>query len=137
MPSMASLTIKKYDGTTDIVYDALTGAGSDGSPAVWRQDTGATASLPIGMRALFWVKSLWNGPRTARKLPFRFERPYVVQDSTTLQWSVKGKLIIEGTATVPQDMPATDINEGVAQGLNCLDHSLIHSSMQTGYAPNQ
>ena len=53
MPSMASITVKKYDGTTDIVFDALSASGGDNSPAVWRQDTGATAGLPVGLRSLF------------------------------------------------------------------------------------
>lgn len=137
MPAMANITVKKFDGTTDIVYDAQTGAGSDGSPAVWRQDTGASATLPVGMRALFWLKSLWNGPRTARKLPFRYERPYAVQDSTTTKWSVSDRIIIEGTATVPQGIPASEINEGVYQACNILASALVKSSMATGYAPNQ
>lgn len=137
MPAMANITVKKDDGITDIVYDAQTGAGSDGSPAVWRQDTGAAASLPVGYRALLWIKSLWNGPRTARKLPFRYERPYAIQDSTTTKWSVADRLIIEGTATIPQGMPSTEINEGVSQGCNLLAATLVKSAMKTGYAPNQ
>jgi hypothetical protein len=132
---MASITVKKHDGTTDIVYDALAGAASDGSPAAWRQDTGATASLPVGMRAFFWMKSLFNGPRTARKVQFRYERPYAVQDSTTTKWSATDRLIIEGVAIVPQGMPATEINEGIAQGVNLLDSTLVTDSMKSGYAP--
>lgn len=137
MPAMANITVKKADGTTDIVYDAQTGAGSDGSPAVWRQDTGANATLPVGMRALFWLKSLWNGPRTARKLPFRYVMPYAVQDSTTTKWSATDFVVIEGTATVPQGIPASTINEAVHQGCNILAHSLVKASMTSGYAPNQ
>jgi hypothetical protein len=137
MPAMASITVKRNDGTTDIIYDAQTGAGSDGSPAVWRQDTGASATLPVGLRAVFWLKSLWNGPRTARKLPFRYERPYATQDSTTTRWTASDRIIIEGTATVPLGIPPSDINEGIAQGCNVLASALVKSSMQTGYAPNQ
>lgn len=137
MPAMANLTVKKDDGTTDITYDAQTGAGSDGSPAMWRQDTGATATLPVGMRALFWLKSLWNGPKTARKLPFRFEYPYAIQDSTTTKWSVSDRLVIEGLAVVPQGIPSSVINEGVSQGCNLIAASLTKSSMKSGYAPNQ
>lgn len=137
MPAMANMTVKRADGTTDIIYDAQTGAGSDGSPAVWRQDTGASSTLPVGMRALFWLKSMWNGPRTARKLPFRYERPYAVQDSTTTKWSTSDRVIIEGTAIVPQGIPAADINEAIHQGCNLLASGLVKSSMTTGYAPNQ
>jgi hypothetical protein len=137
MPAMANITVKKADGTTDIVYDAQTGAGSDGSPAVWRQDTGASATLPVGLRAALWLKSLWNGPRTARKLPFRYDAPYAIQDTTTTRWTAPDRLVIEGVAVVPQGMPPSVINEGIAQGCNLLASTLIKSSMQAGYAPNQ
>jgi len=137
MPSMANITVKKNDGTTDIVYDALTGAGSDGSPATWRQDTGASATLPVGLRAVLWLKSLWNGPKTARKLPFRYERPYATQDTTTTRWTSSDRIVIEGTATIPYGIPPGEINEGVSQGCNLLASALIKDSLKTGYAPNQ
>lgn len=137
MPAMASITVKKNDGTTDIVYDALTGAGSDGSPAVWRQDTGATATLPIGLRAMLWLKSLWNGPKTARKLHLKYERPYAIQDTTTQKWSAPSRGVMEVTFTVPQDMPPAEINEFASQGCNLAAAALIKSSVQTGFAPNQ
>lgn len=35
MPQMANITVKKADGTTDVVYTALTPAGGDNSPARW------------------------------------------------------------------------------------------------------
>lgn len=137
MPAMASIVVKKADETTNITYDALTGAGSDGSPAVWRQDTGATASLPVGMRALFWLKSQWNDRKTARKLPFHYERPYAVQDSTTTKWSSSDKVVIDGVMTVPQGIPSTEIDESVAQALNLLASTLVKSSGKAGFAPNQ
>lgn len=65
MPTMANITVKKFDGTTDIVFDALSGSGGDGSPAVWRQDTGAAAGLPVGLRKSFKLWTTWNGPKTA------------------------------------------------------------------------
>lgn len=137
MPSMASITVKKKDGTTDIVYDALTGAGSDGSPAVWRQDTGATATLPVGMRAMFWLKSLWNDRKTARKLPFHYERPYATQDSTTTKWSSSDKIVIDGVMTLPQGIPSSEIDEGVYQAMNLLASTLVKQSGSAGFAPNQ
>lgn len=78
MPSMASITVKKFDGTTDIVYDALSASGGDSSPAVWRQDTGAAAGLPVGLRNLFKLLTKWNGPKTARQMTFEYVAPYAV-----------------------------------------------------------
>lgn len=136
MPVAANITVKKFDGTTDIVYNTLTGAGSDGTPAVWRQDTGAPATLPIGLRAVLWLKSLWNGPKTARRLPFRYEYPYSVQDSTTGKWSATDRVVIEGFALIPQGIPPDVAGEGVYQGLNLISNVLIKQSMTAGYAPN-
>jgi hypothetical protein len=97
MPTMASLTVKKYDEVTNIVYDAVSASGGDGSPAVWRQDTGAVAGLPVGLRNLFKVWTLWNGPKTARQMKFNFVAPYALQDSTTTKYSASDRVVLEGT----------------------------------------
>jgi len=135
MPSMANITVKKYDGTTDIVYDALSASGGDGSPAVWRQDTGATAAKPVGLRALFKLWTTWNGPKTARQMKFNFVSPYAVQDSTTTLYSAKDRVVFDGIVTIPQGIPANEINESIYQGLNLLASSLVKSSGSNGYAP--
>lgn len=135
MPSMASITVKKSDGTTDIVFDAVTGSGGDSSPAVWRQDTGAVAGLPVGLRSSFKLTSKWNGPKTARQLSFEFSMPYAVQDSTTTLYAAKDKVVMTGVVTMPQAIPGANLNE-VAQGLNLLAATLVKSAVQAGYAPN-
>lgn len=135
MPNMASITVKKNDGSTDIIFDALSASGSDGTPAVWRQDTGAAAALPVGLRSLFKLWTMWNGPKTARQMKFNLIFPYAVQDSTTTLYSAKDRVVFDGIITIPQAIPATNINEAVAQGLNLLASSLVKSSGQAGYAP--
>lgn len=135
MPTMASMTVKKYDGTTDIVFDALSSSGGDGSPAVWRQDTGAAAGLPVGLRKLLKLWTTWNGPKTARQMKFNFVAPYAVQDSTTTLYSAKDRVVFDGIVTIPQGIPSSEINEAVYQGLNLLAHSLVKSSGAAGYAP--
>jgi hypothetical protein len=135
MPSMASLTVKKFDGTTDIVFDAVSASGGDGSPAVWRQDTGAAAALPVGLRSMFRMWSQWNGPKTARVVKLSFAFPYAVQDSTTTLYSSKDRVVGELSITVPQNLPSAQINEAVAQAFNLIDHALCHQSCQAGYAP--
>ncbi len=134
MPTMASITVKKYDGTTDIVYDALSASGGDGSPAVWRQDTGAAAGLPVGLRSQLKLWTMWNGPKTARQLKFNFVLPYAVQDSTTTLYSAKDRIVAEGIFTMPQAIPAATLNE-VYQILNLLGSTLVKQSAATGYAP--
>lgn len=134
MPTMANITVKKFDGTTDIVYDALSGSGGDGSPAVWRQDTGAVAGLPVGLRKILKLLTGWNGPKTARQSKFNFVAPYAVQDTTTTLWSAKDRVVIEGIASVPQGIPASEINEAVYQFCNLMAANLIKQSVSAGYA---
>lgn len=135
MPTMASITVKKADGTTDIVFDAISASGGETSPAVWRQDTGATAGLPVGLRSSMQVSSKWNGPKTARQVQFNIALPYAVQDSTTTLYSAKDRIVLQGVCTLPVGIPSANLNE-VNQALNLLSSALIKSTMQTGYAPS-
>lgn len=135
MPAMASITVKKKDGTTDIVYDALSSSGGDNSPAVWRQDTGATAALPVGLRNTLKVWTAWNGPKTARLMKYNFVAPYAVQDTTTTLFSAKDRVVAEGVVTVPQGIPSTAIGEAVYQMFNLLAATLVKQSAESGYSP--
>jgi hypothetical protein len=131
---MASITVKKFDGTTDIVYDALSASGGDGSPAVWRQDTGAAAGLPVGLRPILKLTSTWNGPKTARQMKYNFVMPYAVQDSTTTKYSATDRIVADGIITMPQGIPAANLNE-VSQLLNLLAATLVKQAVAAGYSP--
>lgn len=137
MPSMASITVKKADETTDITYDAIAPSAGDNADAIWRQDTGANAALPLGMRALAKLRSLWNGPKTARRTVFVYERPYTVLNSTTNRYESSDSLVMRIEITAPQRMPAAEINEGVYQGLNIAGKTsgLVKTSASSGYSP--
>lgn len=135
MPAMASLTVKKADTTTDIVYDALAGSPGDGTPAYWRQDTGATAGLPVGHRPFFKFGSKWNGNKTARQMTFEFVYPYALLNSTTNEYTVKDRCVMTGIMTTPAAIPIGYINEFVHQGLNLLSQTLIKASASAGFAP--
>jgi len=131
----AAITAKKADGTTDIVYDALSSSGGDGSPAVWRQDTGAPAGLPVGFRPVLKLTTGNNGPKTARQARINFAYPYAVQDSTTTLYQSKDRVVFDGMITVPQGIPSSAINEAVHQLLNMLATAQIKASVANGYAP--
>lgn len=135
MPSMASITVKKNNGSTDIIFDALSASGGEASPAIWRQDTGAAAGFPVGLRPTFQLTSKWNGPKTARQLQFNLAFPYAVQDTTTTLYTAKDRVVISGVITLPQAIPADNLNEAVAQGMNLLASALVKSAMQAGFAP--
>ena len=62
---ITNITVKKSDGTTSVVYQALQGAPSDGIPATWA--CGAS-SLIRGNRHVLALQSKLNGTRTARRM---------------------------------------------------------------------
>jgi hypothetical protein len=132
---MASLTVKKADETTNIVYDALTPAGGDGSEAVWRQDTGAVAAMPVGHRALLSMKTTNNGPRTARRCVITYVRPYSTQNTTTSKYESKDQVVARLEMTLPTAIPGSELSESVRQFLNCVNQTLIKQAAETGYAP--
>lgn len=134
MPSMANITVKKADGTTDIVYDALAASGGDSSPAVWRQDTGAAAGLPVGYRAQFKLLTQWNSPKTARQAKFNYVRPYALLNTTTNEYSSKDRVVVDGIMTMPQHIPASELNEAIYQACNILAATLIKQCISSGYA---
>lgn len=135
MPTMASITVKKFDGTTDIVYDAVAASGGENSPAVWRQDTGAAAGLPVGLRNGITLTTKWNGPKTARQAVINAAFPYATQDTTTTLYSSKDRIVFNGTFTLPQGLPASVLNEAAAQIPNLIAAALMKSSLAAGYAP--
>lgn len=132
---MANLTVKKADETTNITYDALTGAAGDGSEAVWRQDTGAAAGMPVGHRATLKMRTVNNGPRTARRATVDYKRPYSTQNSVTTKYEASDAFVFNGNFTMPNAIPASEIAESVHQLCNALAQALIKDALKAGYAP--
>lgn len=135
MPTAASITIKKKDGTTNIVYDLISASGGDNSPTVYRQDTGNAVGLPVGLRPTFRVMSKWNGSRTARQLNHEFEYPYAVQNTTTTRYESTDKVVFKnGTLSVPQGIPSDVIAEATAQYSNLIGSAEMKAMLAAGYA---
>lgn len=132
MPSMANITVKKNDGTTDIVWTAATPSAGDNVPAIWRSET--VGSAPAHYPTLE-LRTRYNGQKTARRADINFVYPQIATDSTTSLVSVVNRLPIQTTAAVPMGMPASDINEAVAQYANLLKDALIQASLKAGFAP--
>lgn len=137
MPAVANIVVKKADETTNITYDALTGAAGDGSKAVWRQDTGAAVGLPVGMRAMMTMATVSNGPRTARRAVIEFKRPYATLNINTNRYESTDSVVGRLEVTVPQGIPASEISESVFQYFNLLGvaNGLIKQAVVAGFAP--
>lgn len=132
MPSMANITVKKSDGTTDVVYTGVCPSSGDAVAAVWRSETGGTcAALKPTLTSVTKI----NGAKTARQVEVNFAFPWGVTDSTTGVTSVKNKVPMKFFAAVPMEIPDAVIAEAVAQGLNLLGSALIREVVKSGYSP--
>lgn len=132
MPTMANITVKKADGTTDVTFTAVTASGGEKSPAVWRNEAfGGT----IGQRPELRVKSQANGTNTARKVEGSFTMPQLYTDTTTSLSKVATRANAQWSASVPVDMADASLQEFAAQLGNLIANALIKSVHSTGYAP--
>lgn len=124
MPSMAAATVKKFDGTTDIIYSVKNPAGGDGSWAEWRQDAGN--ANPFAGRPVLSIRTTESG-KGVRRVDVKYKYPYVYTDTTTTQPVISPLAITfqNGVWTVPQGIPSTHINEAGAQFTNLMVNAII------------
>lgn len=132
MPNMANITVKKADGTTDILWTALQPSSGDGVSAVWRSET---AGVQANVKPTFALASRWNGPRTARRLDYSILYPQKYTDSASGLDLVANRAILSGNFTLPTGIPDLIAAEAVAQSVNLLASALVKSCLQAGYAP--
>lgn len=134
MPSMANITVKDSDGTTDVVFTVLNPAGTDGSPARWRVED---AALNLAHRQTLECISRWNANRTARKVLVVYRRPLLRDTGVAGVKELMGYVEMRnGEFTVPQDIVQSTASSAAAIGGNVMAHALIKSSVVVGYAPN-
>lgn len=131
MPSMASITVKKADGTTDVVYTAIAGAAGDNSPAVFRNNTVGTT---LAERPTLLISSKSNGTRTGRRIDVNYSWPITSEDAG-------GNLVVSGRMTgtasvlVPQNQTTAVIAEQAYQFGNLMGSALMKASFDEGYSP--
>lgn len=130
MPSLANITIKKADGTTDVVYTAIAGAAGDGVPAVFRNNT---VGQTLSERPTLLLKAAFNGPKTARRLRGDFAWP-TVRDVGG-ERTITGRMSGDFSVLIPQNQDPALIKEQAFQFGNLIASTLIKASMEEGYAP--
>lgn len=131
MPTAASITVKKDDGTTDVTYTLLTASGGEKSPAVWR-NTAATGTN--GQKPELRMVSSLNEAQTGRKFTINFTYPEVYTDVNSVT-QIRARANIKAEGFLPLDLSDAAAAEFGAQFGNLLAASLIEDAMTTGYAP--
>lgn len=131
MPTIANITVKKADGTTDVTYTAIAGASGDKTPAVFRNNTVGTTTAE---RPVLQVQSMSNGPKTARRVNCDFVWPLVTTDAGGNK-VVSGKMSGTASVLVPQNQDPAVIKEQAYQFGNLMAAALIKASFDEGFAP--
>lgn len=131
MPSMANITIKKADGTTDVIWTALQASAGDGMSATWRNNTVGTT---LAQRPTLSLGSKWNGPKSGRRITGNFAWPITQTDSA-------GNVVVTGVnpgtfsfLSVQNQDPAL-IKEQAYQFAHLVASAIVKASMEEGYAP--
>lgn len=131
MPQAGNITVKKNDGTTDIVYTSVVASAGDKTPAIFRSNTVGTA---VAQRPELKVMSRDNGPLTARRVESAYVYP-VLATGTDGKVNVVDKIILNVTGVVPKTALDTDVNEAVSQCFNLHAAVLLKDTFKSGYAP--
>ncbi len=132
MPSMANITVKKADGTTDVVYTQLTPSAGDKVPAQWRVESIGTVA---GNRPTYSVTSRYTADKKARIVEGKLTYPETFTDSTTGIISVRNREVYSHSSIVHLDVADSVVAELAAQGANLQKSVLIQDVLKSGFAP--
>lgn len=124
MPTLANITVKASNGTTDVIYTGLT-PGSANEYSVHKAPAlGATDETRPEFRSrVTQTKEGW-------RVTTWFMYPYSVVDTTTGVTSVRRRVMSKRVTDYPKDVPSAIIAEAAAQGAN-LDASALAKSLAT------
>lgn len=132
MPQIADVTVKKADGTTNIIFSGISGAGGDASPAVFRS---VSAPGTTGQKPTIKITSRDSGDKATRRIVIDAVFPEVYTDTTSSLTKINSKVTMQVNVAVPQNLSSTTMSEAAAQLTNFLASALIQSSISSGFAP--
>lgn len=131
MPTMANITVKKNDGTTDIVYTGVQPSSGDGTPAVWKALSVGTAPAHQPEFRLL-AREASKGSRRALRGTFQF--PQIATNSTTGITAVVDKAVADVNWVFSKSMNQTEINEFASQFANLIVATLTKDCVKSGYS---
>lgn len=127
MPALGNITVKKYDGTTDIVYTGVSPQGGSDQPSRWAsQSVGSAQAHQPDLRVM--VKDRGN------TVEFRgtYAYPELQTNTTTSKTSVLRKLGGSVSLSYDRAMNQTDLNEAVHQFFNLCAAAAIKEIARSG-----
>jgi hypothetical protein len=131
MPAMASITVKKDDTSTDVIYVAIQASSGDKSPAIWRQD--GFGGTP-GQRPELRISAASNGNNTGRKLTGSYTYPHTYVEAVSGLTKVNSRANAQFTVALPNEFPDANAAEFGAQFGNLMAAALIEEILTSGYS---
>lgn len=130
MPSLANITIKKYDGTTDITFTGVAASAGDKSPAIWRS---TTVGVAVAHQPEFRVTSRSNGDNSARRIEGALSYPEAVLGTDSI-YRIAHRALGGFYFVLPLGMTTTVSREAAYQMGNLMAASLTKAMLETGFA---
>lgn len=132
MPNLGNITIKKADGTTDVLFTGISPSAGDKTPAIFRSNSVGSNVLA---RPELRVTTQNNGTNTARRVKIDFSYPQVTDNMVQGTRTVAGRANFSLTGIVPVAMDDEIVAEACTQVINLLASPLIRDVVLSGYAP--
>lgn len=129
MPAMASMTVKKVDGTTNVTWDAIQ-ASSGQSPVVWRNALGTAWAFCPELR----VSSRDGARGASRIVRATAVWPETALNTTTGIYQVVNRARFTAEHEIPKGFAGAQRSEYAAQLGNLLAHSLFVGMVFDGQA---
>jgi hypothetical protein len=129
MTQQTNITVKKYDGTTDVVYSAVLPAAG-GNAAVWRAPTLGTA---MAHQPELRIKSSKNKAGTVQRVEGVMVYPEVVTAADGSK-TVSNRALGGFYFVNPGNMALTAVQEAAAQFLNLCASTHVKTQAIEGFA---
>lgn len=126
MPAGGNLVVKKNDGVTDVTFTFQNPSSGDRSPAIW-QNTAVGTAFSHRPTLRLVAREAAGGKSRRIEATFTYPTTSVGSDGKTY---VAFQSIMLASWVIPKDQPSADVNEMVAQSINCLDHATIVACIQ-------
>lgn len=127
MANIANLVVKKSDNVTNVTFNSVAGAASDGVPATWVNTSSSTIRQN---RSSLSMKAKLNGTKTARRVDVQAQFPVIrlVNSVETLM----GRIPVDFSIPIPEWATDAEIAEAVDQSINLLAEATVRAQIKSG-----
>lgn len=127
MPSIANITVKASNGTTDVVYTAKSPSAGEGVPAIWRNDAIGTA-ITHRPELRFGFKE--QGKNRVGRMTMLY--PDLINTAVAGVYEVGEVASFLADVKVPKSMTSANLKEFAHQTGNLVASAIIKSMMEDG-----